>query len=127
MSKWYKVISEGYQTVYPPTRYVAYQAFSRPSLDAATKKSSYQEAAKSTPAFYNPVSYNHYDLVVNPIITEPVVQMSYTITVRYFIPQDDGSNQYLLLKPSGEMRPIQLKLSWIGAFDKPIPNQNGHT
>ncbi len=102
-----KVMAEGYQTVYPPTRYVAYQAFSRPSLGAATKKS-YQEVAKSTSAFYNPVSYDHYDLVINPIITEPVVQMSYTITVRYSITGDEKKNSYLLT-PSGEVKQINFR------------------
>ena len=105
-----KVMAEAYQTVYPPTRYVAYQAFSRPSLSAATRKSSsYQEAAKAISAFYDPVSYDQYDLVINPIITEPVVQMSYTITVRYFIPQDDKKAGYYIVTPSGDLRQINFK------------------
>ena len=103
-----KFMAEGYQTVYPPTRYAAYQAFSRPSLDAANKKSSCQEAARATSAFYSPVSYDQYDLVINPIITEPVAQMSYTITARYFIPQEEKKSHYLLT-PSGELRQINLK------------------
>lgn len=103
-----KVMSEGYNTVYPPTRYTTYQAFSRPSLGAAIKKSAYQEQGKSPSVYYAPVNYDQYDLVINPIITEPVVQMSYTITVRYFIPQQEH-NRYMLLTPNGDMRSINLR------------------
>jgi uncharacterized protein YggE len=104
-----KVMAENYNTIYPPNRYSTYQAFSRPSLSAATKRSGYQEAPKSNSSFYNPVSYDQYDLVINPIITDPVVQMSYSITVKYFMPQEEKRNSYYLLTPGGDMRQINLK------------------
>ncbi|HYV93818.1 MAG TPA: SIMPL domain-containing protein [Chitinophagales bacterium] len=102
-----KVMADDFVTVYPQTRYFSYQAFSRPSLNAAKKKSSSQptlnEIPKPTSKFYAQVDYDQYDIVINPVITEPVVQLSYTVTIKYFL-KEKQKNIYYILTPSGETK-----------------------
>ena len=102
-----KVMAENYITIYPQTRYFSYQAFSRPSLNAAKKKSTsasnYNEANKTTSRFYSQVDYDGYDIVINPVVVEPVVQISYSITVKYFVKTGEKSSYYIIT-PNGEMK-----------------------
>lgn len=103
-----KVISDNFITIYPQTKYYSYQAFSRPSLNAARKKTAapvLNEISKTTSRFYNQVDYDQYDIVINPLVTEPVVQLSYTVVVKYFLKQDEKQNNiYYILTPSGEIK-----------------------
>jgi len=104
-----KVMSDDYAAVYPQTRYFSYQAFSRPSLNAAKKKSSSQptlnEIPKTTSKFYSPVDYAQYEIIINPVITEPVVQLSYSVTIKYFLKEEEKQkNIYYLLTPTGEAK-----------------------
>lgn len=101
-----KVMAEDFVTTYPQSRYFSYQAYSRPSLNAAKKKSGssiQNEVNKPTSIFYKQIDYDKYDIVVNPIVLEPVVQISYTITVKYFVKPDDRNNYYFVT-PSGEIK-----------------------
>ena len=82
-----KVMTDNFSTVYPETRYFSYQAFSRPSLNAAKKKTTppnVNEIAKPNSKYYAQVDYDQYDLIINPIITEPGIQVSYSVAVKYF-------------------------------------------
>jgi uncharacterized protein YggE len=106
-----KVMADNFITIYPQTRYFSYQAFSRPSLNAAKRKSStptLNEVHKATSKFYSPVNYDHYDIVVNPVVTGPVVQLSYTITVKYFLNEEKG-NTYYIMTPSGDTKQFNPK------------------
>lgn len=105
-----KVMNDNFTTIYPQTRYTAYQAFSRPSLNAAKKKAnSVVEAPKNTSRFYNPVDYDQYDLVINPVITEPVIQLSYSIVVKYFIEDEKPKKEFFIITPNGDTKPFNPK------------------
>jgi uncharacterized protein YggE len=107
-----KAMNDNFNTVYPQTRYFTYQAFSRPSLAATKKKSSAQpaltEVPKNTSKFYSPVDYDLYDIVVNPVVTEPVVQISYSATVKYYLPQEEikPDPAYYIITPAGDVKPL---------------------
>ena len=107
-----KTMVDNFSTVYPETRYFSYQAFSRPSLNAAKKKTTppnINEIAKPNSKYYAQVDYDQYDLIINPIITEPEIQVSYSVAVKYFLKDDDKqktSNNYYLITPNGDMKQI---------------------
>jgi uncharacterized protein YggE len=107
-----KAMNDNFNTVYPQTRYYTYQAFSRPSLAATKKKSAAQpplnEVPKNTSKFYSPVDYDLYDIVVNPVVTEPVVQISYSATVKYYLPQEEKKPDpaYYIITPNGEIKQL---------------------
>ncbi len=100
-----KVFADNFVTTSPTTRYRSYQAFSRPSLNAAKKKSYVNEINKTYSQYYKQIEYDLYDFIVNPIVTEPVIQISYTLLVKYFLkPEEKPNNTYYILSPSGEMK-----------------------
>ncbi len=105
-----KIISDNFATIYPQTRYFNYQAFSRPSLNAAKKKSSslpiVNEAPKTNSKFYSQLSYDLYDLVINPVVTEPVVQLSYSVSVKYFFKDDEDKpkDKFYIITPTGDAK-----------------------
>jgi len=107
-----KVMTDNFSTVYPETRYFSYQAFSRPSLNAVKKKSTppnVNEITKPNSKYYSQVDYDQYDLVINPIITEPVIQASYSVVVKYFLKDDDKqktNSNYYIIAPNGDMKQI---------------------
>lgn len=109
-----KVVAEDFTTIYPPTRYFSYQAFSRPSLEAANSGDKLNMAEtpyiteKPVSRFYQQVHYDYYDIIRDAVIKEPVIQISYTVTVKYFL-KDEVSppkNRYFMITPNGDIRQI---------------------
>jgi len=111
-----KVAAEDFTTIYPPTRYFTYQAFARPSLAAAlsaprgrqSRDSLVVEVDKTVSRFYQQVHYDHYDLIKYPVIQEPVIQISFSFTVKYFLREEavPPGNRYFIVTPAGDLRQI---------------------
>ena len=107
-----KVITDNFVTTYPQTRYFTYKAFSRPSLPSTRKKPlvNLNDATNVNSRFYNQIDYDHYDVVVNPVITEPVVQLSYSVAVKYFLKDDDKpKNNYYIIGANGDIHQFNPK------------------
>lgn len=103
-----KNIAESFVSIYPLSRYASYQAFTRPSLGAAKKKQAFTEIPKVTSKYYNQQDYSPYDIVINPVVTEPVVQLSYSVVVKC-IRKDEEDKVYNIITPAGEVRQLTLK------------------
>jgi len=108
----YRTFAEDRAVAYPPDRYVSYQAFCSASLDAK-KNADVKQIRKPVTAFYNKVPYENYDIVVNPEFTNPAVQYSYSITVKFVLddlakPKEKVKLQkeYYLVTPNGEIKPL---------------------
>ncbi len=82
-----KSLADNFTTIFPDTRYYSYSAFTRPSFASLRKRPTDQpfvsESEKPISRYYNQVDYDSYDIILNPVITEPVIQLSYTIAVKY--------------------------------------------
>jgi len=108
-----KTIAENLNTIYPQTRYFSYQAFSRPSQNFTRKKSStatYHEVAKTTSRYYSQLEYDRYDVIINPLVLEPVIQISCSVAVKYFLhTETKPADNYYLLTPSGDIKKFNLK------------------
>lgn len=74
-------IAEDISSAYPEERYSSYTAHSSSVIKKGIKDQN--SIKKNITFFYNKVSYNEYDYVFNPVILEPVVQLSCTVKVRY--------------------------------------------
>ena len=103
-------------TTYPVSHYSSYQAAARPSLEAARASRSLlggqpkiTEARQATAYYYDPVAPDQYDVLLNPVVTSPVIQFSYSLTVRYSPRKPKVRTRYFLLNASGEARPIKLE------------------
>jgi hypothetical protein len=77
-----KELAENTFVKYPGEQYASYYAFNSNSLDVLKKKSGINNAKKTQSFYYKPVSYKKYDLVIHPIITEPVIQYAYSLKIK---------------------------------------------
>ena len=99
-----KTIHEQKSYAYPPDRYKSLKAYRSNAL-------TYKQSGKTTYAdkqvsmYYDPVSYKDFDIVINPVIKEPVVQFSYSLQAYYKLPDENvQKNKYYIITPNGEVK-----------------------
>ncbi len=68
---------------FPKDFYRSYQAFNSVSFEAIKTNKGVTTAKKQTSYYYEPLSYQNYDLVINPAILEPVIQIGMNIKLQY--------------------------------------------
>ena len=68
---------------FPKDFYRSYQAFNSVSFEAMKKNKGVLTATKQTSYYYEPLSYQNYDVVVNPSILEPVIQIGMNIKLQF--------------------------------------------
>lgn len=96
-----KTITEEFNQIYPQNRYSQYIAFSRPVAPSGKKSFLHtNENEKAISQYYNALDYNTFDIVMNPIILEPPIQIIYRLSIRYFLKKDEKrSESHYLLTP----------------------------
>jgi uncharacterized protein YggE len=109
-----KTMADGFKTIYPETKYLSYVALSHPSISAIKKRADDQpyvnQANVPYSRFYSQVNYDSYDIVINPVITEPVVQLSYTLNVKYILKEEEKPKSfYYVITTNGEVKQINVK------------------
>jgi uncharacterized protein YggE len=77
----YQTLAEDITSAYPEERYASYTAYSSSAPKKGIKTQN--DYKKNTTYYYSKVGYNNYELVINPIIQEPTIQISYSLKVRY--------------------------------------------
>lgn len=112
----YKVVAEKTWVTYPATRYQTYIPASTISIDAITKQGTQiTEATKTRTSFYEPVSPVDYDIVINPVIVEPVVQYSLILKIKFTYRErlpyskTEYKKELNLITPNGELKNIRLE------------------
>jgi uncharacterized protein YggE len=80
-----QVYAERPSVYYPSELYDSYTAFESEAIGAAFARQKYttQTARKSRTFFFNPLDADGFDHVVNPVVTEPVVQCTLHLKVKY--------------------------------------------
>ncbi len=82
----YHIVSENITSYYPSERYYTYAAYNNTNLYLSKKIFSSTEVnnvAKQTTYYYNKLSFNDFDIVINPNILEPEVQFVYQLKMQY--------------------------------------------
>jgi uncharacterized protein YggE len=107
-----KTFADDFSTVLPQNRYGSYQAVARPSLDAIKKSSAgiskLRTADLSPSKYYQAVPYSDFDVVINPVVDEPMVQLSYQVSMKFFLPPVESTNSELfLITPNGQLQKIE--------------------
>ncbi|MCA1633930.1 MAG: SIMPL domain-containing protein [Acidobacteria bacterium] len=84
-----QVFAERYSTYYPTEMYDSYTAFEAEEMssDYYRQKYTIQGARKSRTFFFNALNADGFDLVVEPVVIEPVVQFTLYLKVKYEIEQ----------------------------------------
>lgn len=57
------------------------------------------------------IYYEQYDIVVNPVVAEPLVQLTYKIQMKFMFKNNDSNtkNQVLLLGINGQLQKVDLR------------------
>ena len=63
---------------------------------------------KSTTQYYQPIANRDFDVVLNPIIVEPMIQVVYEMKMSVNHPDKNKAKEALLLTPAGELKKINL-------------------
>lgn len=105
---------------FPREFYKSYQAFNCVSLEAIKKPKGIVTAKKQTSYYYDPLSFKEYDVVINPSIVEPVIQIGMEIKLQYREKPKEPKpvvkekivtkNKYFILSKDGELKVTELKL-----------------
>ncbi|WP_062053110.1 SIMPL domain-containing protein [Aquimarina longa] len=104
---------------FPKEFYKNYKAFNSISIEALSKKQGVIKATKQTSYYYDPISYNDYDIVINPSILEPVIQIGLEVKLQYTpktkeqkpVEKEIIQPKYFLISPDGNIDIKELKLS----------------
>lgn len=108
-----KTFADQALTILPASRYAGYQAISRPSMDAVKRANTsikFNDRSRSNTRYYDAVAYDRFDVIVNPVIDEPVVQLTYHLVIRYFLKNEGKNiNDYFIIAPSGEVKKLNIK------------------
>jgi len=103
----FKRLAENTFVKYPGEQYASYKAFNSSSMEALKKNSGVTQVKKTSSFYYKPVSYKNYDLVINPLITEPVIQYAYSIRMRLELNKPtEKTEEVYLLTPNGDLKLI---------------------
>jgi uncharacterized protein YggE len=82
----YQTVSEKIYSAYPIENYSPFVQFERDMGGEINKLGSKMPFRSDVPAlYYNKDPYNSYDLVLNPVVVEPVVQFVCIVTVKYVL------------------------------------------
>lgn len=87
LSEAYRMFAEQKGVVYPFDRYAAYESFSSSSVDALNKRDAVTKVYKPKTIYYDKLPENHFDIVLNASVLEPVVQYTYSLHMRLDTPQ----------------------------------------
>lgn len=84
-----QVYAEKPSIYYPTEMYDSYTAYESENVESNYDREKYivQSARKNRTFFFNPLNADGFDLVVNPVVIEPVVQFTLYLKVKYEIEQ----------------------------------------
>ncbi|MEO0733044.1 MAG: SIMPL domain-containing protein [Bacteroidota bacterium] len=113
-------VAESAWVVYPKDRYESYSAHASQQLSQADRASAnISKVEKPTLRFYNAISYNDYDLVLNPDVLAPTAQFTFSLQVNFLLPEEDKpvppevktvtEKTYFYLTPEGKVVPLPAK------------------
>lgn len=98
---------------FPKDFYNHYQAFNSISFEALKQKRGVTTVKKQTSYYYQPLTYENYDIVVNPSVLEPVVQVGMEIKLHYNpkpkeakpepIIKTEIERKYYVISPNGDI------------------------
>lgn len=80
-----QITQENYTTIFPTKSYDSYVAFETGNVSesAFSDRNRVNEARKDETFFFNTQDASNFDYIINPIVTEPVVQFSLYLQIRY--------------------------------------------
>ena len=104
----FHTIRESSSAIYPDTQYSDYNAFVTQSIQAVSKNSGITKIRKPETVAYDQIPYNHFQIVINPNILQPVVQYVYTVQVKYTLPKPEVEKEIKFINRDGVITDLKL-------------------
>ncbi|MDX2285498.1 MAG: SIMPL domain-containing protein [Bacteroidia bacterium] len=108
----FTVAGESVQAYLPSQRYKPYETFGASTIEAVSKKTGVTQAQRSSTLYYVPLPFSQFDVVINPVVLEPVVQYTYALKVRYQVkplrPEVKTEIRYLWMTPQGGLQEVKV-------------------
>jgi len=115
-------VAESAWVVYPKDRYESYSAHASQKLSKEDREgANVSQVNKPTLRFYNAIPANDYDLVLNPDVLAPTAQFTYSMKVKFTLPEEKKpvvapepevktvtEHTYFYLTPEGKVVPLPL-------------------
>jgi len=111
LSQYNIAIADDKYCYFPKDFYQSYQAYNSISFDALKTNKTISTAKKQTSYYYQPLTYEKYDVVINPSILEPVVQIGMNIKLLFTpmpkekkqqpITKTEIDHKYYVISPNG--------------------------
>ena len=102
-----KKIIDGFIQTSPSQQYKSYEAYNSASLQGK-RAGNILQANKSVTQYYQPIADKDFDVVLNPIITEPVIQIVYEMKMSVNRPERNKNKEVMFLTPAGEVKQLHL-------------------
>ena len=101
-----KKVTDGFVLTSPTGQYKSYEAYNSALLQGK-RAGNIVQANKSVTQYYQPITDKDFDIVLNPIVIEPVIQLIYEIkmSVNRF---EKKNKEVMLLTPAGELKKLNL-------------------
>ena len=107
-----RALHQARQAFFPFDRYASYQAYALPSVENLKKGSKVQSSTrKPNISYYDKIAYDDFDVIINPLVHEPVVQYVYELELRFYLPSPrpavpQPSRELYWLSPQGTLQKI---------------------
>lgn len=108
LAEHFSSLQEETDVVYPESRYSDYEAFVTQSLEAV-RNTTVSTVRKPKTVAYNKLAYNEFDIVINAEFTEPVVQYTYDLTMKYVLPDKLNKSKYFIIDSNGNLKEVPFK------------------
>jgi len=113
MESYTPTVADDSYCYFPKDFYRSYQAFNSVSFEAIKKSKGINKVEKQTSYYYQPLTYETFDIVINPTILEPVVQIGMNIKLQLTpkpkeqklkpIIKTETKYKYYLVSPDGNV------------------------
>jgi len=107
----FHTVNEQSEAIYPESQYAGYDAFVSQSIEAVKRNFGVTKIRKPATVAYDQIPYSNFDIIINPVILEPVVQFTYSMQVKYILDKKQPKNQkkYMLITPNGDIKEISIE------------------
>lgn len=94
----------------PVERYRDYSAFVTNAYQGKEQNKLVQRQRKKITQYYQPISYKGYNIVIHPEIVQPVLQFTFNLKAKYFLPKaQEAKKEIYVLTPEGNLKRLEIE------------------
>lgn len=108
----HKHFADSYRVFYPMEMYKSYTVANTATPDAKSAKGYVNRVDKNVTLYYQPILDKEFDIVLQPEILEPTIQILYELRIQVDtdapVKEKKAAKEFILVTPNGDLKPIKL-------------------